>query len=129
MKEYEEVEELTATSLNADRASSYGGAPFMMIYVPNERVFGVPIYCDEKGQGTNKDAEILLVDPSLREIQEFTGVLPREGYEENGIDIRDQIYQAIDEMRGHFKLFVYKGRRDEEKDEEEDEEEDEDHVW
>ena len=75
LTEYEEVEELTATSLNAEKASGYGGIPFMMIYVPNEKVFGLPICCSNKrrGLGTNKDAEILLVDPILQEIQDFTG--------------------------------------------------------
>ena len=81
----------------------------MMIYVPNQKVYGVPIFCKERGFGNNRDAEILLVDPILREIQEFTGDLPRNEYEQGGIDIRDQIYEAIEEMKGEFKLFVYEG--------------------
>ena len=73
--EYGEVEDLTATSLSVEMALKYGDRPFMVIYVPDGKVYGLPIYCSENDAehfGTNRDVEILLIKPNLTELDAGT---------------------------------------------------------
>lgn len=90
--EYAEVEQLTSTSLSIERAHHYGLNPFMVIYVPDENVYGVPIFCKRPGFGTNRDVEILLVNPIIEEI---TG---------NTEEIREMFVPWTD-----VRIYVYKG--------------------
>ena len=69
--EYAPIEKLTATSISLEKAYSYGADPFVVIYVPNQTVIGMPVHCRKGAQGTNTDAEILLVDPEMY-IEEIT---------------------------------------------------------
>jgi hypothetical protein len=68
--EYAEVEDLTATSLSVSAALDYGTRPFMVIYVPTQEVYGIPISCEESGFGNNSDNEVLLIQPSIKELNE-----------------------------------------------------------
>ena len=58
-KEYAALEPMTATSTSLKRAYNYGILPFIVIYVPEKVVRGLPIVCEGSGQ----DQEVLLVEP------------------------------------------------------------------
>tara|TARA_B100000482_G_C12549581_1_gene275644 strand:- start:392 stop:907 length:516 start_codon:yes stop_codon:yes gene_type:complete len=69
--EYDTIEDMTATSMSLEKAFNYGGNPFVVIYVPNQKVYGLPIFCEKSGHGTNLDSEILLIEPQSY-LQEIT---------------------------------------------------------
>ena len=52
---------MTATSVSLKDAYNYGLLPFMIIYVPEMKVRGLPILCNDKK--ASQDSEILLLEP------------------------------------------------------------------
>lgn len=60
-------EEFTATSLSCIRAYYHGKRELMVIHIPHCMVHGIVVHPKQVGQEANRDSEILLLHPRLRE--------------------------------------------------------------
>ena len=100
-------EEFTATSLSCNKAFDYGNKELMIIYIPGNVVHGLVIHTKQGGTGNNRDSEILLVHPRLRECSaEASEHL--KSYFYNEMTEKEYILKKDIEKYG-FTFWVYEG--------------------
>ena len=64
------IERMTATTMSLGIASStYGGGPLVLLYVPNQKVFGL-VVSSLGSERVDTDSEILLLNPHVQEIKD-----------------------------------------------------------
>ena len=65
------IERMTATSMSLGTVSgTYSNGPLVLLYVPNQKVFGLVISAFDSGRTGDKDSEILLLNPHVQELKD-----------------------------------------------------------